>query len=160
MARGRPCRRPGLCRGPGSMPRRQRLSLDLPGAVLAEAEKTAAIAFVAGRAVAFGLDPEKQGVSVAIDAGGHYGLAVAGGFALEPELFPRSGPVGHVAGAQGEEQGFPVHMGEHEHLSVAVIDGDGGYEAVGAETDLGKQGFVGLVIFGHGPRLPPASGSW
>lgn len=85
-------------------------------------------------AVAGGLYAEPENVLIAVNPDLSDGLLVAAGFALLPELLPRSAPVMGNPRIQGLVESFPVHPGEHDDLMRADIGDDSGYQSVGIKT--------------------------
>ena len=56
--------------------------------------------------------------------------AVAGGFALQPELVARAAVEGGEAGFHGLAEGFFVHEADHQNAAGGVVLNDGGDQAV------------------------------
>ena len=91
---------------------------------------------MAGGAVAGDLDPEPDGVLVAVGADFLHMLDLAGGFALLPVGLTGAAPVPGFAGLDGPAQGFGVHVADHQDLARGVVGHDGGDQAVAVELRL------------------------
>ena len=79
-------------------------------------------------ALRFHLD--QHGVAVAIGGDFLDHQAVAGAFALEPELVARAAVEGGEAGFDGLAEGLFIHEADHEDAAGGVILNDGGDQAV------------------------------
>src|ERR1700712_3841026 len=108
-------------------------------------------ACVAGRAGL--LDPDPDGVLIAVHPHLRYPLDVAGGFALAPQRLAGPAEVPCFSGRDGLAQGLVIHVGHHQHLAAAGVGGDAGDETGSVIAGLEAQPLLDVVDFrrcGHG----------
>src|ERR1035438_10060096 len=115
--------------GVGSLGLERARLAHLPLAVFQAAEEAALVALMAdARTLRLHLD--EHGIAVAIGGDFLDHEAVAGAFALEPQLAAGAAPEGGKTGFDGLAKGFLVHEADHEDASAGMILDDGGDEAV------------------------------
>ena len=86
-------------------------------------EEAGMAAGMAGRAHL--IDSGQQGIHIAVAGQGPDILIMPAGIALDPELLPAPGPVGHLSGQNGMLIGLFIHIRDHQHLvSGRVLDND------------------------------------
>jgi hypothetical protein len=83
------------------------------------------VAFVAD-AGAERFDLDQHGVAIAIGGDFLDDQAVAGAFALEPELLARAAVEGGETGLDGAAEGLAVHVADHQDAAGGVVLDDGG----------------------------------
>jgi hypothetical protein len=83
------------------------------------------------------LDPDQQGVAVAVGGDGADVLDVAGGVALAPVLAAGTAPEPGAAAGQGAPDGLGVHPGDHQDGPVLVVLDDRRDQAGRVEAETG-----------------------
>src|SRR5580704_6103255 len=102
------------------------------------------------------VDPDHQGVAVAVERHRLHPLVVPGRVALDPVLLAAARPVSTPAGGEGTMQRLVVHPAEHQHLAGVVLLGDGRDQAGRIPLQPGRDGRVKhRSLLPRGPGVAP-----
>src|SRR5262249_39469250 len=91
------------------------------------AEKTTAVAFMAN-AGPDGMNPNQQGISIAVDPNLGDSQSMSAGLAFFPEFMARPGKENDFSGSPRFLEGDGIHETQHQHFARALVLDYGGYQ--------------------------------
>ena len=104
-----------------------------------------ATAGVAGRTGL--LDPDPDGILIAIHPHLDHALPMTGGFAFAPQRIARAAEVPGFSARNGLAQGLLIHVRDHQHFAAASVGSNAVDKAGGVEFGLELQPFLTIVDF-------------